>query len=85
MIIHSTKVQDSTAAAAAIWVANIAMPARPPAVSAEPALKPNQPTHNRAAPITASDRLAGAMLSVPYPSRLPSTIAHTSPAMPALM
>ena len=30
--------------------------ARPPALSAEPPLKPNQPTQSRPVPITASDR-----------------------------
>ena len=31
----------------------MAMPARPSAATAEPALKPNQPTHSSEAPITA--------------------------------
>src|SRR5580692_2130183 len=54
--IHSANIQASAAAAVAIWVAVIAMPARPPADTAEPALKPNQPTHSSEAPITASDK-----------------------------
>src|ERR1035437_5443959 len=53
---HSANVHASAAAAVAIWVTVIAMPARPLAPTAEPALKPNQPTHSRLAPITASDR-----------------------------
>jgi hypothetical protein len=41
------------------------MPACPPAVTAEPALKPNQPTHKSDAPIMVSTRLCGAMFSLP--------------------
>ena len=43
---------ERSAAAVATWVTNIAMPAVPLAPTAEPALKPNQPTHSRLAPIT---------------------------------
>src|SRR5271166_1048930 len=50
---HSANAQPSAAAAVAICVAVMAMPARPPAETAEPALNPNQPTHSREAPITA--------------------------------
>ena len=50
--IHSANIHDSAAAAVAIWVTAIAMPAAPSAASAEPALKPNQPTHRSAAPVT---------------------------------
>ncbi len=53
LTIHSTNIQPSAAAAVAIWVAAMAMPARPLAPTAEPALKPNQPTHSSDAPITA--------------------------------
>ena len=48
---HSTNIHDIAAAAVAICVAAIAMPARPSAATAEPALKPNQPTHRSEAPI----------------------------------
>jgi hypothetical protein len=41
----------------AICVASIAMPARPSAATAEPALKPNQPTHSSEAPISVKVRL----------------------------
>src|SRR6185436_543629 len=51
-LIHSANIQASAAAAAAIWVTAIAMPALVLAPTAEPALKPNQPTHSREAPIT---------------------------------
>ena len=44
---HSTNIQVRDATAVAIWVTVIAMPACTPALTAEPALKPNQPTHSR--------------------------------------
>src|SRR6478736_5094433 len=50
-IIHSTIIQVSAATAVAICVTVIAMPACIPAVTAEPALKPNQPTHRSEAPM----------------------------------
>ena len=53
LTIHSANIQARAAAAVAIWVAAIAMPARPFEPTAEPALKPNQPTHSSDAPITA--------------------------------
>src|SRR6185312_4708380 len=64
-IIHSANIHDSEAAAVAIWVAAAAMPALAFAATADPALKPNQPTHSSEAPITLSTRLCGAMFSVP--------------------
>src|SRR5215469_4214331 len=65
LIIHSANIQESDAAAVAICVAAAAMPAFTLAVVAEPALKPNQPTHSSEAPMTLSTRLCGAILSVP--------------------
>src|SRR5580693_5374705 len=65
LAIHSANIQPSAAAAVAICVTAIAIPARPFAATAEPALKPNQPTHSSDAPITEYARLYGAMLSVP--------------------
>src|SRR3954454_520143 len=62
---HSIAPQVSAPAQAARWVAVIAITAREPAVSAEPPLKPNQPTHNSPVPITASDRSNGARFSAP--------------------
>src|SRR4051812_1045761 len=50
--IHSANIQPSAAAAVAICVTVIAMPARPLEATAEPALKPNQPTQSNDAPIT---------------------------------
>src|ERR1700737_4858590 len=46
LAIHSANIQPRAAAAVAICVTAIAMPARPFAATAEPALKPNQPTHS---------------------------------------
>src|ERR1700722_7122638 len=65
LAIHSANIQPRAAAAVAICVTAIAIPARPLAATAEPALKPNQPTHSSEAPITEYVRLNGAMFSVP--------------------
>src|SRR5436309_9880425 len=62
---HSAAIQERAAAAAAICVTAIAMPALALAPSALPALNPNHPTHNNDAPMSESTRLCGAMLSVP--------------------
>src|SRR5579864_7170161 len=51
LAIHSANIHPSAAAAVAICVTVIAMPARPFAAVADPALKPNQPTHSNEAPI----------------------------------
>src|ERR1041385_6238167 len=58
-IIHSITIQLSTAAAVAKCVAINALEVRDPAAAALPALNPNQPTHNRQAPITLSTTLCG--------------------------
>ena len=63
--IHSANIHARAAAAVAIWVTAMAMPALPLAATADPALKPNQPTHSMEAPMTLSTRLCGAMFSVP--------------------
>src|SRR3569833_1402252 len=56
LIIHSANIQPNAAAAVAICVAAAAMPALTLEVTADPALKPNQPTHNSEAPMTDSTR-----------------------------
>src|ERR1035437_10722934 len=53
LVIHSANIQLSAAPAVAICVTVMAMLARPPAETAEPALKPNQPTQSSEAPMTA--------------------------------
>ena len=62
---HSVNIHDRAATAVASWVTTIAMPARPSAATAEPALKPNQPTQSNAAPVTVSVKLCGGIGSLP--------------------
>ncbi len=69
--IHSTAIHASVAAAAPKWVATNALVARPLAASALPALKPNQPTHSKAAPIVLITRLCGFIALLGNPIRLP--------------
>ena len=78
---HSTNIQVSAATAVAIWVTVMAMPACTPALTAEPALKPNQPTHSRPAPM----KVRIMLWPGPESRRLPSMMAETRPATPALM
>ncbi len=59
LVIHSVSIQASAAAAVAIWVVAMAMPARTSAATAEPALKPNQPTQSSEAPIRLRPILLG--------------------------
>src|ERR1700730_1187384 len=61
---HSINIQARAAAAVAICVTAMAIPARPSAVTAERELKPNQPTHRSEAPITVNTRLCGAIGSL---------------------
>src|SRR6266571_2751493 len=63
---HSTSIQVNPATAVAICVTSMAMPACIPAVTAEPALKPNQPTHSSAAPDRKSTRLNSSHMSISY-------------------
>jgi hypothetical protein len=70
---HSPSVHAMTAHAVARNVFTKARTAELPASSAEPALKPNQPTHSSEAPIIVIGRLCGAIASLPKPMRLPST------------
>src|SRR5262245_7138804 len=69
--IHSITSQPATAEAAPKCVATNALDARPPAATALPALNPNQPTHNRHAPIELITRLCGAIGVFGYPRRFP--------------
>src|ERR1700729_1260198 len=79
-IIHSKIIQVKPAVAVAGCVTSIAMPAWIPALTADPALQPNQPTHNSEAPIMVSPTLWGGPLSL----RLPSIRAAIRPAVPEL-
>src|SRR5437762_12218516 len=65
-LIHSYPAHPSAAAAAAKCVAMKALLAKPLAVRALPALKPNHPTHSSAAPITDSTTLCGGIGTSPY-------------------
>jgi hypothetical protein len=57
--------RSSAPAQAARCVAVIAMHRARIRASADPPLKPNQPTHSNPVPITASDRSNGARFSLP--------------------
>src|SRR5262245_46089293 len=85
VLIHSAIIQPSAASDAAVCVAMKALDASPFAPNADPALKPNQPTHNIAAPITANGRLCGAIDTLPRPTRLPMIKTATSADIPALI
>src|SRR4051812_44945582 len=82
LLIHSMSIQPSVAAAAARCVVTKALDARPLAARAEPALKPNQPTHSRAAPMTLRTTECGGIGIFPKPLRLPSSSAQTRALTP---
>src|SRR6185437_13495950 len=82
---HSARLQPKVAAAAPKWVATNALVASPEAARALPALKPNQPTQRRQAPITLMTRLCGFIGSLGNPSRLPRYKAHTRALTPEVM
>src|SRR5690606_20020636 len=63
--IHSAIIQASAAPAVATWVFAMATPASAFDAAAEPALKPNQPTHRSEAPMSEKVRLCGAIAVVP--------------------
>ena len=83
--IFSTTNQPPTAAAVATCVLRNASAAVAFAPSAEPALKPNQPNHSKAAPSTTSGIECGRIGSFLKPTRLPRIRASASAAAPALM
>src|ERR1700736_5049317 len=78
--IHSTIIQVKAAVAVAVWVTSMAMPACRPAVTAGPALNPNQPSQRSEAPIKVITMLGGG----PGSARLPSISAAIRPAVPEL-
>jgi hypothetical protein len=65
LVIHSPRVQATVEAAVASRVLMKASAAMSPASSAEPALKPNQPTHSSEAPIMVMVIECGAIDSRP--------------------
>src|SRR4029078_4160846 len=80
LMIHSPNVHARTAQAVARKVLMNASAAELPASSAEPALKPNHPTHSSDAPIIVIGTLCGVIASRPQPMRRPITYAPTTPA-----
>src|SRR5687768_9272482 len=83
--IHSIAAQARAPAAAEKCVAAKALEVTPSDASSLPALNPNQPTHNIAAPSVVYVRLCGGIGSLPKPRRLPITRAQTSADTPELM
>src|SRR5580698_4876332 len=79
---HSAALQPIAAAAAPKCVATNAEVASVPAASADPALNPNQPTHNRHAPIKLSTTECGGIAVFGYPIRLPRYSAVISAETP---
>src|SRR5881275_661099 len=82
---HETVIHVSAAIAAAVFVTTNAFAARPPAVIALPALKPNQPNQSSDAPRTVIVASCGSSASRPYPTRRPRTSAATSAETPLVM
>src|SRR4051812_18826739 len=69
---RSAAIQARTPAAGATKVLIIAIAAPPVASKLEPALKPNQPTQSRPAPIRVETREWGGIASFKKPMRLPA-------------
>src|ERR1700756_1629878 len=82
---RSVTSQPSIAAAVATVVVMNVVPATPFELVAEPALNPYQPNHSRPAPNITNGTLCGRGGLLGQPLRLPSTIASTKPATPALI
>src|SRR5580704_10395164 len=82
---HSAALQPSAAAAVAKCVATNALVARLLAARALPALNPNQPTHNKQAPMKLSTTLCGGIGCFGYPVRFPRYSAQTSAETPEEM
>src|SRR5215472_13916445 len=82
---HSAITHPSAAAAAPKCVATNALLAKPEAASALPALNPNQPTHNRHAPMKLITRLCGFIESLGKPNRLPRYSAQINAETPDVM
>src|SRR6202035_1744588 len=84
-LIHSATLQLIAAAAVAKCVATKALGANAFDARALPALKPNQPTCSRQAPMNLSTKLCGGMGCLGKPVRLPRYSAQTSADTPELM
>src|SRR6476659_9435517 len=79
---HDITAQVTAAIPVATCVATKALVAFVAAAAADPALKPNHPTHSNAAPNTTSDMLCGSIGTFPYPILRPSIRAITNPDHP---
>src|SRR5690606_12280617 len=77
LVTASTTLHATTPAAVATIVLIIASDAISSAATAEPALKPNQPTHSSEAPMKVNGTLCGFSASLPKPRRLPRKYAPT--------
>src|SRR4030095_8878163 len=82
--IMSRNVQTTSVAAGASIVVTKARPAIGLAARALPALKPNHPNQSRPAPSSTNGTLCGSSDDDGYSCRLPTTMAATSAATPAL-
>src|SRR5262245_60700357 len=82
--IASRSVQTESVAAGARKVAVNARPAMPLAATALPALNPNQPNQRTPAPSSVNGTLCGRSADDLKSRRLPTSIAATSAATPAL-
>src|SRR5688500_10374709 len=85
VLFQLNSIQTSAQVQAPICVASRALAASAPDARALPALKPNHPSHRRVAPIAASGRLWGTIISGPNPFRQPKTKADARAAIPALV
>ena len=81
-LIHSIAIHVKAPVAALICVTNIAIPAKPSAAQELPALKPNHPTHSKAAPVTTMVLLCGGIAVVGNPFLGPNIIAITKAPTP---
>ena len=80
--IHSMPAQTKEAMAVARVVVRKAVEAMPSAATAEPALKPYQPTQSMPVPTMVRTRLWGAKLRWPKPMRLPRMMQRTRADQP---
>ena len=84
-VTRSMAIQAMAAAQAAAWVLMIALAAAALPASAEPPLKPNQPTHRSEAPTMVSAGLCGSISTLGKPCRTPSMRATISAETPAVV
>src|SRR5215212_6173658 len=81
-VMYSTIAQAKDATAVAIVVVMKALAATPSAATAEPALKPYQPTQSIPVPTIQRTMLCGGIGSLPKPRRLPRIMQRISADQP---